>query len=60
MPWLIVQGDADDVVPPAEVTAWVATLDPRPDLVMLPGVDHFFHGHLVDLRTLLAERIADS
>jgi alpha/beta superfamily hydrolase len=54
---LIVQGDADDVVPPDSVISWVDTLNPRPELVILPGVGHFFHGHLVDLRTLIVNRI---
>jgi alpha/beta superfamily hydrolase len=49
-PWRIVQGEADDVVSPAELREWVATLVPPPALVMLPGVDHFFHGHLTVLR----------
>src|SRR5271170_5549410 len=37
-PWLVVQGDADDVVNPASVIDWVNGLDPRPRLVVLPGV----------------------
>jgi len=57
MPWLIVQGDADDVVPESEVTQWVQGLEPAPDYVVMPGVGHFFHGHLVDLRSLLASRL---
>ena len=57
MPWIIVQGDADDVVPAAEVRDWAATLEPRPELIEFPGVGHFFHGHLVDLRTVLVDRL---
>jgi alpha/beta superfamily hydrolase len=57
MPWLIVQGDADEVVPEAEVTAWVNGLEPQPDYIVMPGVGHFFHGHLVDLRTLLVNQL---
>ena len=57
MPRLIVQGDADDVVPPDDVISWVDTLAPRPDLVVMPGVGHFFHGHLVDLRTIVANHL---
>ena len=57
MPWLIVQGDADEVVPEAEVTAWVNGLEPQPDYIVMPGVGHFFHGHLVDLRTLLINHL---
>src|ERR1700683_269763 len=37
-PWLIVQGDADDVVDPTAIADWAATLSPKPRLVVLPGV----------------------
>jgi uncharacterized protein len=49
-PWLIVQGDADDVVDPAAVVNWAAGLNPKPRLVVLHGVGHFFHGRLQELR----------
>ncbi len=49
-PWLIVQGDADDVVDPNAVIAWAEGLDPKPRLIVLPGVGHFFHGRLQELR----------
>ena len=49
-PWLIVQGDADDLVPSAEVLAWAAALRPRPTVTMLPGAGHFFHGRINELR----------
>jgi alpha/beta superfamily hydrolase len=58
LPWLIIQGDADGVVPSHEVTAWVAELDPPPDLEVLAGVDHFFHGSLTQLRQLIVSRLA--
>lgn len=45
-PWLIVQGDADDVVDPQLTVDWAAQLHPAPQLVMLPGVGHYFHGQL--------------
>ena len=57
MPWLIVQGDADEVVPAQEVIDWVAALAPPPKLVVLEGVGHFFHGHLVELRKLLVTEL---
>jgi alpha/beta superfamily hydrolase len=57
VPWLIVQGDADGVVPSEEVAAWVAELGPGPELVVLPGVDHFFHGNLTLLRQTLVDRL---
>jgi uncharacterized protein len=54
-PWLIVQGDADEVVPPQAVLAWSRTLKPAPEVVVLPGAGHFFHGRINDLReTVLA------
>jgi alpha/beta superfamily hydrolase len=54
-PWLIVQGDADDVVPPDVVLAWTRTLNPAPEVAVLPGAGHFFHGRINDLReTVLA------
>lgn len=49
-PWLIIQGEQDEVVPPAEVYAWVETLQPQPQLIRLPGAGHFFHGQLLELR----------
>jgi alpha/beta superfamily hydrolase len=48
-PWLIVQGDADEVVAPASVVAWAARRAPQARLRLLAGVGHFFHGHLHDL-----------
>ncbi len=56
-PWLVVQGDADEVVDPAAVTEWVNSLDPKPRLVVLPGVGHFFHGRLHDLRDAVIDAI---
>jgi alpha/beta superfamily hydrolase len=56
-PWLVVQGDADDVVDPAAVINWVNGLDPKPRLVVLPGVGHFFHGRLRDLRDAVIDAI---
>lgn len=58
MPWLVVQGEADDVVPAAEVATWVRSLKPAPELVMLPGVDHYFHGRIGILRETLVVRLA--
>ena len=48
--WLILQGDADEVVNCDAVVDWVNRLEPGPELRLLPGVDHFFHGKLVELR----------
>lgn len=52
-PWLIVQGDEDELVAAEETIDWVNTLEPGPDLVVLEGAEHFFHGRLVDLREVV-------
>lgn len=52
-PWLVVQGESDEVVPSAAVLAWHAGLEPRPELHRMPGAGHFFHGRLNDLRDAL-------
>jgi uncharacterized protein len=54
-PWLIVQGDADEVVPEPAVLAWAQGLTPlpgvpSPEVKILPGASHFFHGRLNELR----------
>ncbi|MCG8432802.1 MAG: alpha/beta fold hydrolase [Gammaproteobacteria bacterium] len=41
-PWLIVQGDSDELVDAQQVVQWVGGLNPRPQLALLTGVDHFF------------------
>jgi alpha/beta superfamily hydrolase len=52
-PWLILQGDADEVVDPASVVRWAGEAPGAPQLVLLPGVGHFFHGQLHALREQL-------
>lgn len=52
-PWLLVQGDEDEVVDPQAVYAWVDTLKHKPDLVRMYGTSHFFHRKLIDLRGAL-------
>jgi alpha/beta superfamily hydrolase len=49
-PWLIVLGDADEVVDPRITLDWVGQLSPPPRLAVLPGVGHFFHGQLSALQ----------
>ncbi|MGN6513518.1 MAG: alpha/beta hydrolase [Lysobacteraceae bacterium] len=49
-PWLVIQGDADEVVDPQAVAAWVASLPEPPELVRMPDTSHFFHRKLLDLR----------
>jgi uncharacterized protein len=53
--WLIVQGEADDVVEPAAVQAWAARSAPQARVRLLAGVGHFFHGRLHQLKDCLRE-----
>jgi alpha/beta superfamily hydrolase len=57
-PWLVPQGDADDLVDHAAVTDWTKSLDPPPDVRILAGAEHFFHGRLTQLRALVGEWLA--
>ena len=50
VPWLVVQGDADEIVDPNAVYAWIDGLARKPQLVRMPDTSHFFHRKLVDLR----------
>ena len=49
-PWLIVQGDEDELVDVEETVAWVDSLEPGPELLIINGGEHFFHGRLAELR----------
>ena len=54
--WAVVQGEADEVVPATEVLRWIDGLQHPPAVIRMPGVGHFFHGRLNDLKAEL-ERI---
>lgn len=50
MPWLVIQGEADEIVDPQAVYDWVEGLGAQADLVRMPDTSHFFHRKLMDLR----------
>jgi alpha/beta superfamily hydrolase len=54
-PWLLVQGDADDLIPAPMVLAWAQALSTPPEVKVLEGASHFFHGRLVELRALVRD-----
>jgi alpha/beta superfamily hydrolase len=52
---LVVHGEVDDTVPLADVMDWA-----RPQklpVTVIPGVEHFFHGQLTLLRSLVARHL---
>lgn len=55
--WLLIQGRDDEVVPAQAVTAFVDRLDVSPDLVLVEGAGHFFHGRLNDLKQLVLDAL---
>ncbi len=54
-PWLVVHGDADELVPIEGVMTWLNELEPGPELAVLADAEHFFHGRLVELRSLVTD-----
>jgi len=59
-PWLIVQGDQDELVDIEETVAWVDGLQPGPELLIIPDGEHFFHGRLNELREAVQEFAIES
>lgn len=49
-PWLVIQGEEDEIVAPQAVYDWIDGLDDPPELIRMPETSHFFHRKLMDLR----------
>jgi len=59
-PWLVIQGDEDELVEIDATIAWFNELMPGPELLVVEGAEHFFHGRLNDLRTAAMDFIAQA
>ena len=59
IPWLLIQGEADEIVDAGAVFEWVATLPTPPRLVKMPDTSHFFHRKLIDLRGAVKNGVRD-
>ncbi|WP_372017284.1 alpha/beta hydrolase [Pseudoxanthomonas sp. 10H] len=57
VPWLVVQGDADEIVDAQAVYDWVDALPRRPQLVRMVDTSHFFHRKLIDLRGAIQHEV---
>ena len=55
--WLVIMGEADEIVPPQGVFDWVADQPEPPALVRMPDTTHFFHRKLIDLRGAIAHEV---
>lgn len=49
-PWLLIQGENDELVSAPGVFAWAEKQDPAPNIVRMADTGHFFHRRLLDLR----------
>lgn len=52
-PWLLLQGEADEIVPPQLIYRWVNKQENPPRLIKFPNTTHFFHGKLMELKLTL-------
>ncbi len=59
LPWAVVQGSADEVIPFDAVAQWVAQQATPPTFHKMDGVSHFFHGQLVPLREWVSQQWQD-
>jgi alpha/beta superfamily hydrolase len=51
LPWLLVHGSEDELIDLDTLIAWLNRRAPGPVLDVVTGADHFFHGHLSELRS---------
>lgn len=61
-PWVVIQGESDEIVPPEKVYQWFEQADQQSEgnmqLIKLAGASHFFHGKLIELRTIVMDVIS--
>ncbi|MBD3610374.1 MAG: alpha/beta hydrolase [Gammaproteobacteria bacterium] len=50
VPYMVIQGEQDEVISSEAVGHWVDTQPQSPVYHLMPEADHFFHGRLVELR----------
>lgn len=56
-PLLIVQGEEDEFGPGAELRAAAASVVPDASVRIVPGADHYFHGHFEELQEAIVDWI---
>lgn len=55
--WLLIQGDADEVVDAEQVLRWARAQSPPPRTEVLAGAGHYFHGRLNELRNIVLRHL---
>jgi len=59
MPWVVIQGEEDEIVDAEAVYAWLDTQNTHVDLIRMPGTGHFFHRKMMDLRGAIRHSVRD-
>ena len=57
-PWLVIHSSDDALIGIDAVIAWLNAQPPGPELAIVDGADHFFHGKLGEVRTAVEAFIA--
>lgn len=57
-PWLAIIGEQDELVAVESVKMFAAHPPAPLKLIVVPGVGHFFHGHLIELRALIINELS--
>ena len=57
-PWLIIQGEQDEIVPFDQVKRFVENPPVPVKFIAVPGAGHFFHGRLIELRDILVRELS--
>ncbi|HLD16249.1 MAG TPA: alpha/beta fold hydrolase [Coxiellaceae bacterium] len=55
-PWLVVQGEIDEVIDPQAVFEWAKQAPVK--LITMPQTGHFFHGKLMELKEILVAELS--
>jgi alpha/beta superfamily hydrolase len=56
-PWLVVQGEQDDIVEAKDVYAWLETIGKKIEIVRFADSGHFFHGKLTELKEAIQNNL---
>jgi len=56
-PWLVIQGDEDEIVPVKAVQLWASENTHSLELIIFENCSHFFHGKLTALRETIENKV---
>lgn len=59
-PWLVIQGEDDEIVDPQAVFDWIEHMEDKPALVRMPETGHFFHRRMMDLRGVVKNAVRNN